>query len=149
MLVNLLLGAGRMGVEHAGELEAVDLNPIETLLQDPGIDIVMPWFVFPDTPLEEDIVQKLGRLTRAYDMPILARAMGGPCTARLSKAIEAEGVPVFGWASDWIAATHAGLPGNEAARLTGRAAPRRGGGEAPRALRAGWRKWCGKRAPFR
>ena len=35
---------------------------IEALLRDPNIDIVMPWFVFPDTPLEEDIVQKLGQL---------------------------------------------------------------------------------------
>jgi 3-hydroxypropionyl-CoA synthetase (ADP-forming) len=77
---------------------------IETLLRDPGIDIVMPWFVFQDTPLEEDIVQKLGRLTRAYDKPILVGAMGGPYTARMSKAIEAEGVPVFGSVSDWIAA---------------------------------------------
>ena len=34
------------------------------MLKDPNIDIAMPWFVFQDTPLEEDIVQKLGRLTR-------------------------------------------------------------------------------------
>jgi 3-hydroxypropionyl-CoA synthetase (ADP-forming) len=77
---------------------------IETLLQDPNIDVVMPWFVFPDTPLEEDIVQKLGRLTRAYDKPILVGAMGGPYTQRMAKAIEAEGVPVFQSVGDWVAA---------------------------------------------
>jgi 3-hydroxypropionyl-CoA synthetase (ADP-forming) len=77
---------------------------IEALLRDPNIDIVMPWFVFPDTPLEEDIVQKLGRLTRSYDKPILVGAMGGPYTQRMAKAIEEEGVPVFQSVSDWVAA---------------------------------------------
>jgi 3-hydroxypropionyl-CoA synthetase (ADP-forming) len=77
---------------------------IEALLRDPNIDIVMPWFVFPDTPLEEDIVQKLGRLTRAYDKPILVGTMGGPYTQRMAKAIEDEGVPVFQSVSDWVAA---------------------------------------------
>ena len=33
---------------------------IEALLRDPNIDIVMPWFVFPDTPLEEDSLFMLG-----------------------------------------------------------------------------------------
>jgi 3-hydroxypropionyl-CoA synthetase (ADP-forming) len=77
---------------------------IEALLRDPNIDIAMPWFVFPDTPLEEDIVQKLGRLTRAYDKPILVGTMGGPYTQRMAKAIEDEGVPVFQSVSDWVAA---------------------------------------------
>jgi len=77
---------------------------IRALLSDPNVDIVMPWFVFPDTPLEEDIVQKLGRLTRTSDKPILVGAMGGPYTQRMSKAIEAEGVPVFDSVSDWVAA---------------------------------------------
>jgi 3-hydroxypropionyl-CoA synthetase (ADP-forming) len=79
-------------------------NGIEALLRDANIDIVMPWFVFPDTPLEEDIVQKLGRLTRAYDKPILVGAMGGPYTQKMSRAIEAEGVPVFDSVGDWMAA---------------------------------------------
>ena len=37
---------------------------IEALLQDPNVDIVMPWFVFVNRPLGEDITQKLGRLSR-------------------------------------------------------------------------------------
>ena len=77
---------------------------IETLIQDPNVDIVMPWFVFQDTPLEEDIVQKLGRLTRTYDTPILVGCLGGPYTIKMSQAIEAEGVPVFHSVRDWIAA---------------------------------------------
>jgi 3-hydroxypropionyl-CoA synthetase (ADP-forming) len=78
---------------------------IEACMQDPQVDIVMPWFVFQDTPLGEDIVQKLGRLTREYDKPILVGAIGGgPFTVAMSQAIEAEGVPVFHSVRDWIAA---------------------------------------------
>jgi 3-hydroxypropionyl-CoA synthetase (ADP-forming) len=81
-------------------------NGIEALLKDPNVDIVMPWFVFPDTPLEEDIVQKLERLNRAYDKPIVVGTMGGPYTIKMAKAIEAVGVPVFLSVRDWVAAAH-------------------------------------------
>jgi len=78
---------------------------IETCMSDPQVDIIMPWFVFQDTPLGEDIVQKLGRLTREYNKPILVGAIGGgPFTIRMSQAIEAEGVPVFHSVREWIAA---------------------------------------------
>ncbi|MCS7260705.1 MAG: acetate--CoA ligase family protein, partial [Anaerolineae bacterium] len=77
---------------------------IETLLQDENVDIVMPWFVFQDTPLEEDIVQRLGRLNRRYGKPILVGTLGGPYTMRMSQALEAEGVPVFQGVRNWVAA---------------------------------------------
>ena len=77
---------------------------IEALLQDEHIDIVMPWFVFQDTPLDEGIVAKMGRLNRAYDKPILVGTLGGPYTAKMSQAIEAQGVPVFQGVRDWVAA---------------------------------------------
>jgi 3-hydroxypropionyl-CoA synthetase (ADP-forming) len=81
---------------------------IEACMDDPQVDIVMPWFVFQDTPLGEDIVEKLGRLNRQYGKPILVGAIGGgPFTLRLSRAIEAEGVPVFHSVREWIAAAHA------------------------------------------
>jgi 3-hydroxypropionyl-CoA synthetase (ADP-forming) len=64
----------------------------------------MPWFVFQDTPLDEAIVEKLGRLNREYHKPILVGALGGPYTQRMSQAIEVEGVPVFHSVRDWIAA---------------------------------------------
>lgn len=78
---------------------------IEACMTDPQVDIIMPWFVFQDTPLGEDIVQKLGRLNRSYHKPILVGAIGGgPFTIRMSRAIEAEGVPVFHSVREWIAA---------------------------------------------
>jgi len=77
---------------------------IEVLLGDPGVDIVMPWFVFQDAPLGTDIPEKLGRLNRAATKPILAAATGGSFTHRLSAEIESEGVPVFHNVRDWVAA---------------------------------------------
>ena len=89
---------------------------IEACMQDPQVDIVMPWFVFQDTPLGEDIVQKLGRLTRTYDKPMLVGAIGGgPFTVAMSQAIEAEGIPVFHSVRDWIAAAR-GLAFNQTQR---------------------------------
>lgn len=92
-------------VDVTGSGTAADYEVgIETLLEDTNVDIVMPWFVFQDTPLEEDIVERLGRLTQRYDKPILVGTMGGPYTAMMSRALEAVGVPVFQSVPDWIAA---------------------------------------------
>ena len=92
-------------IDVTGSASSTDYETgIEALLRDPNIDIAMPWFVFQDTPLDEAIVQKLGRLTRMYDKPILVGGMGGPYTQRIAKEIEAQGVPVFQSVGDWVAA---------------------------------------------
>lgn len=79
---------------------------IEALLQDPGTDIVMPWFVFQNSPLDEGIVEVLARLNNA-SKPIVCGAMGGPYTQKMSQAIEAHGVPVFHSVHDWVSAAYA------------------------------------------
>ena len=73
-------------------------------IDDPNVDIVMPWFVFQDTPLDEGIVEALAGSSR-YDKPILCRGDGrpvhrtdGPQPSRRS------GVPVFDRRADWVAA---------------------------------------------
>jgi 3-hydroxypropionyl-CoA synthetase (ADP-forming) len=80
---------------------------IEALLADPNVDVVMPWFVFQDTPLGEDIVEKLGRLSRQRIKPILCGAMGGPYTDKMSRGLEAAGVPVYHTVREWVAAAGA------------------------------------------
>ena len=77
---------------------------IQALLDDPGVDIVMPWMVFQDVPLNDDIPEKLGRLNRTATKPILCGATGGKFTHRMAAAIEAEGVPLFYSVRDWVAA---------------------------------------------
>lgn len=77
---------------------------IQALLDDPNVHVVMPWFVFQDTPVGEDIADALGDLTRRRKKPILVGATGGPFTTRMSQAIEKQGVPVFHSVREWIAA---------------------------------------------
>jgi 3-hydroxypropionyl-CoA synthetase (ADP-forming) len=80
---------------------------IEALIADPNIDLIMPWFVFQDTPLDEGIVEALADLSRASAKPILCGAMGGPYTEEMSTAIEARGVPLFNGVRQWLAAARA------------------------------------------
>jgi len=80
---------------------------IEALIADPHVDVIMPWFVFQDTPLDEGIVEALADLSRASSKPILCGAMGGPYTEEMSTAIEARGVPLFGGVRQWLAAARA------------------------------------------
>lgn len=83
---------------------------IEMLLQDPQVDIVMPYFCFNNVAVGPDIVQKLGRLNSVYDKPILAGAMSGPYAIKMSRAVEVEGVPVFHSVRDWVAAARGVAP---------------------------------------
>jgi 3-hydroxypropionyl-CoA synthetase (ADP-forming) len=80
---------------------------IEALLADPTVGVVMPWFVFQDTPLGEEIVEKLGRLSRQRIKPILCGAAGGSYTGKMARALEAVGVPVYHTVREWVAAAGA------------------------------------------
>ncbi len=77
---------------------------IQAFLDDPNVDIVMPWFVFQDDPLEEKIVNILGDLQKKKKKPILVGAMGGPFTEKISKKIEAFNIPVYESVITWITA---------------------------------------------
>ena len=77
---------------------------IQAFLDDPNVDIVMPWFVFQDDPLEEKIVDILGDLQKQKKKPILVGAMGGPFTEKISKKIEAFNIPVYQSVITWITA---------------------------------------------
>ena len=80
---------------------------MECLIEDPAVHVIMNWFVFQDTPLDEGIVSVLGEINSESKKPILCGAAGGPYTLKMSKAIEALGVPVFTTAHTWIAAANA------------------------------------------
>ena len=92
-------------VDVTGSATSTDYEVgMETLLDDPHVDIIMPWFVFQDTPLDERIVGVLSRLSQKRQKPILCGAIGGDYTERMSRALEAEGVPVYHSVRDWMAA---------------------------------------------
>ncbi len=77
---------------------------IQSFLDDPIVDIVMPWFVFQDDPLEEKIVDILADFQKQKKKPILVGAMGGPFTEEISKKIEAFNIPVYHSVITWITA---------------------------------------------
>ncbi len=77
---------------------------IESFMQDPNVDIIMPWFVFQDDPLEENIVDVLAEFQRQTKKPILVGAMGGPFTQAISNKIEQSKVPVYHSVITWVTA---------------------------------------------
>src|ERR671933_815042 len=77
---------------------------IQTFMDDPNIDIIMPWFVFQDDPLEETVVDVLANFQKQMKKPILVGAMGGPFTQKLSKRIEDANVPVYHTVITWATA---------------------------------------------
>ncbi|HEX2306277.1 MAG TPA: acetate--CoA ligase family protein [Nitrososphaeraceae archaeon] len=77
---------------------------IQSFLDDPNVDIIMPWFVFQDDPLEEKIVDILADFQKQNKKPILVGAMGGPFTEEISKKIEAFNIPVYHSVITWITA---------------------------------------------
>ena len=80
---------------------------IQAHMDDPGVDILMPWFVFADDPLEEIIIDYLAAFSKKKSKPILVGANGGPYTQKISKLIEEKGVPVYDDLRDWCAAASA------------------------------------------
>ena len=77
---------------------------IQAFMDDPSVDIVMPWFVFQDDPLEESIVDVLQGFQKQRLKPILVGAMGGPFTQKISKRIEDTNVPVYHSVITWVTA---------------------------------------------
>lgn len=80
---------------------------IRTFMDDPNVDIVMPWFVFQDDPLDEAIIDYLAEFSNEKSKPVLVGGNGGPYTQKVSRLIEKNGVPVYDDLRDWVAAASA------------------------------------------
>ena len=103
-------------VDVTGSATAADYySAMDALLADSNVDLLLPWFVFQDTALGEEIVEILNDLSVKYRKPILCGAMGGDYTVKMSSKIEAKGIPVFHSVREWIAAS-AGLCENGSRR---------------------------------
>jgi 3-hydroxypropionyl-CoA synthetase (ADP-forming) len=77
---------------------------IQAFMDDPNVDIIMPWFVFQDDPLEEKIVDVLAEFQNLKLKPILVGAMGGPFTRKIAAEIESKNIPVYDFVSTWSTA---------------------------------------------
>ncbi len=80
---------------------------IQQFMDEPDIDIAMPWFVFQDDPLEETIVDHLAGFKRRGKKPVLAGGNGGPYTEKMIKLIEGHRIPVYQDLRTWVAAAAA------------------------------------------
>ncbi|MDE1872670.1 MAG: acetate--CoA ligase family protein [Thaumarchaeota archaeon] len=76
---------------------------IQKFMDDPNVDIVMPWFVFQDDPLEETIIDYLGEFSKQGKKPLLVGGNGGPYTQKVSALIEKHNVPVYDDIRNWVA----------------------------------------------
>ena len=77
---------------------------IQAFMDDDNVDIIMPWFVFQDDPLEETIVDVLAAFQKQKRKPILVGAMGGPFTQQICKRIEDANVPTYNSVISWVTA---------------------------------------------
>lgn len=80
---------------------------IQSFMDDPNVDIIMPWFVFQDDPLEEIIIDYLAEFSNQRKKPVLVGANGGPYTQKISALIEQKGVPVYDDIRTWAAVASA------------------------------------------
>jgi 3-hydroxypropionyl-CoA synthetase (ADP-forming) len=77
---------------------------IQTFMDDPNVDIIMPWFVFQDDPLEENIVDILSEFNKMGKKPILIGALGGPFTQKMASRLEDNQIPVYQSVNTWATA---------------------------------------------
>jgi 3-hydroxypropionyl-CoA synthetase (ADP-forming) len=107
-------------VDLTGSATSKDYDvALQTVAKDPAVHILMPFFVFQDTPLDEGIVDVIAKL-RDYGKPIVCCAAGGPYTEKMSKRMEELGVPVYQTAERAVAAVKAlVLQAGVAGKITG------------------------------
>jgi len=79
---------------------------MRALLEDPNVDLLMPFFVFQDTPLDERIIDVMADI-RAYSKPIVCCAAGGPYTRQQARRLEELGIPVYPIPERAVAAAYA------------------------------------------
>ena len=82
------------------------LQALGVMAEDPGVDILMPVFVFQDAPLgfSADELEGVMAAIRKKGKPILAVAGGGPFTRKHALGLQKAGVPVFPTATRAVAA---------------------------------------------
>lgn len=103
-----VIGAGNPA-DVTGGASADDYRfVIQAFMDEKSVDIVMPWFVFQDDPLDiDEIVSHLAAFSRRRKKPLLVGANGGPFTEKVAAMIESHKIPVYDDLRDWVAAASA------------------------------------------
>lgn len=84
-------------VDLTGSATSKDYDvAIRLLMEEERVDIVMPFFVFQDTPLDEGIIEVMLRIKEEYpEKPIICGASGANYTRKKTKELEEIGIPVY------------------------------------------------------
>lgn len=98
-------------IDLTGSASSKDYDiALRNLVKDLGVDIIIPFFVFQDTPLDEGIIEvmfKASQEGRKLSKPILCCAAGGPYTRRMSRRLEEMKIPVYPTPERVVAAAYA------------------------------------------
>ena len=94
-------------VDLTGSATSKDYHTaLAALAGDPNVGLLMLFFVFQDTPLDEEIVTVLGEISKLGKSMVVC-ASGGPYTREMSKRIEGLGIPVYETAERIVGAVEA------------------------------------------
>ena len=80
---------------------------LQQLMNDDGVDIIMPFFVFQNTPLDEAIIEKMKRHSDLQKKPIICCCTEGKYSQHMKERLIHADIPVFKEISHWVVAVYA------------------------------------------
>jgi 3-hydroxypropionyl-CoA synthetase (ADP-forming) len=92
---------------------------LEAFIKDEKINLVMPFFIFQDAPLDEGIINALTDIqkhAREHDKPIICTTTGGPYTRKQVRIIEEKGIPTYSTPERAVSAAYALIRAGESTR---------------------------------
>ncbi|MBN1532138.1 MAG: acetate--CoA ligase family protein [Spirochaetes bacterium] len=80
---------------------------LRTLMDDDNVDIIMPFFVFQNNPLDESIIERMAALAAPGKKPVVCCATAGEYSREMSERLQRRGIPVLPDIVQWVAAAAA------------------------------------------
>jgi len=95
-------------VDLTGSATSDDYDFVLTsLLHDDGVDIIMPFFVFQNTPLDEAIIEKMVKHSNQKKKPIICCCTNGSYSDTMKEKFISKGIPIFTQIDHWVSAAYA------------------------------------------
>ncbi|MCX8124438.1 MAG: acetate--CoA ligase family protein [Spirochaetes bacterium] len=95
-------------IDITGSATSDDYDYVMTqLMQDDAVDIIMPFFVFQNTPLDEAIVEKIATHNAAKKKPIVCCCTEGVYSTKMKDKLMQQGIPVYTHVNEWVVAAYA------------------------------------------
>lgn len=95
-------------VDITGSATSKDYDfALEQLINDDGVDIIMPFFVFQNTPLDEAIIDVMRKHSKTQRKPLICCCTNGVYSDVMKERLIQAGLPVFNSVGNWVAASYA------------------------------------------